>query len=217
MDVLIFRSFVLLSAAILTCAIISEEPVNYEFCQCPCAKAEPLEVEVYFPTKLGCVIIRNDYSEGVLFAGDDLVGGKRLPYHDISHFHTGLPKRYPHSGYWKLYYPWKNATGKESLPKVIQNILNLEFLTWTPEAVPQSNREVIMSSKLTAEALWDNLEGTYGMWWKFVNTKSREFLQADEKDTQAWNEGKVYTDVLKRNDSMLYMNKFRWWTFGCYH
>lgn len=217
MDAVIFRSLLLLSTVILTYGIITEQPINYEFCQCPCAKAEKLEVEAYFPTQANCVYLQNHFAKGPMFISDELVGGKRMIYHDITHQKPPHRRRYPHNAFWKVFYPWKNYTGDpEKAPQVIQNILTLEFVTWTEYVLTQSNREVLCIPKLTSYALWEWFIADLHC-YRIGNYITKEYLEADAYLTHAWNEGLVFTDLMKRFRSSLHMDKFGWYIRGCYY
>lgn len=213
MYVVLYCSLLLLPVAIEVLADIKGYPVSYNFCPCPCENLVPVEVTSLFSTGANCVYIKSVYSKGALFTADVLTNGHRFVYHDVAHSTIAKPS-HPHTAFWKIYYPWKNVSDSADVPLVIQNILSSEYMVVTNEVVKSTDREVVTLPALTPWSLW--YFSRQAQHYKIKNQLTEEFVFSDEQKKSGWNEGKVFTDTIKRSSSEDFPGKFAFNIIPCY-
>ncbi|XP_065081198.1 uncharacterized protein LOC135703802 [Ochlerotatus camptorhynchus] len=213
MYLVLYCSLLLLSVAIEVIAGIKAQPVNYTFCSCPCEKLVPVEVAPFFTTGANCVYIKSVYSKGALFTADVLDRGNRFVYHDVAHATIAKPS-HPHTAFWKIYYPWKNVSDSADVPLVIQNILSSEYMVVTNEVVKWTDREVVTLPALTPWSLWYFTRQSQH--YKIRNHLTEEFVFSDEQFKNGWNEGKIFTDTIKRSSSDDFPGKYAFNIIPCY-
>ncbi|XP_055615485.1 uncharacterized protein LOC129761757 [Toxorhynchites rutilus septentrionalis] len=193
---------------------IKEERLTYKHCTCPCSDLAPVEVDPFFDGNANCVVIQNFWSNGHLFTSDKAFEGRHYVYHDVSHFRT-KKWRYVHTNPWKIFYPWKNVSAKAEVPLVIQNILSMEYIVVTDDIVKQSFRQVVTIFDLTTFALWHFAAAPDGQ-FKIKNHVTREFLYADEVATDDWDQGKIFTNIVKLNRSDTHPGQYVFLIPPCY-
>lgn len=210
---LFFSLLPLISAQNQISTIIQIQPINYTLCPCPCQKLVPVQVTPFFQTDANCVYIHSVYSKGALFTSDYVDRGNRFVYHDIGEQTVAKPT-YSHTSFWKIYYPWKNVSNSLNVPLVIQNILSSEYLTPTDSIIKSTQREVITQLTLSRRSLWYfSLEDQR---YKIRNVQLEENLYSDEQLKSGWNEGRVFTDTIKRDSSDDFPGKYAFDIKPCY-
>lgn len=187
--------------------------LSFNSCTCPCRGLVAVQVNPYLKTNANCVYIKSVYSKGFLFTSDVVIDGDRYVFHDVSHYKTAKPN-YSHTAFWKIFYPWKNVSDTADVPLAVQNILSTEYLVVSHKIVQFTNREIVTHPVLTKYSLW---HFTYpGQYYKLQNQFTKEYLFSDEQHRSGWNEGKVFTDTIKRSSSDDFPGKYGFYIMPCY-
>uniref|UniRef100_A0A023EK14 Putative aaegsfp4 n=1 Tax=Aedes albopictus TaxID=7160 RepID=A0A023EK14_AEDAL len=202
------------SLLLIICALVGiKAQQSFDPCTCPCRKIIPVQVDPYLKTNANCVYIKSVYSKGLLFTSDVVIEGSRYVFHDVSHYKTAKPN-YSHTAFWKIFYPWRNVSNTADVPLAVQNILSSEFMVVSHQIVEFTNRQIVTHPVLTIYSLW---HFTYpGGYYKIMNQFTKEYLFSDEQHKSGWNEGKVFTDTIKRSSSDDFPGKYGFHITPCY-